>query len=58
MAIEQRYRERAKQARERAATASDERSRRTWLEIAKGFERLADVPAKEPWRVGKAEPKK
>jgi hypothetical protein len=33
MATEQRYRERAEEAREKAEAASDETSRRTWLEI-------------------------
>jgi len=52
MATEQRYRERAKEARQKAETASDETSRRTWIEIAKGFERLADQPPRDPvWRV-------
>ncbi len=59
MATEQRYRERAKEAREKAETASDEISRRTWLEIAKGFERLAEQPEREPvWRVERVKPKK
>jgi hypothetical protein len=44
MSTDQRYRERAKEAREKAELATDETSRRTWLEIAKGFERLAEQP--------------
>ncbi len=59
MSTDQRYRERAKEAREKAETASDEASRRTWLEIAKGFERLAEQPEREPvWRVERVKPKK
>lgn len=59
MATYQRYRERAKEAREKAETAGDETSRRTWLEIAKGFERLAEQPEREPvWRVERVKPKK
>ncbi|HEV2546196.1 MAG TPA: hypothetical protein VGU20_02560 [Stellaceae bacterium] len=51
IAIEQLYRERAQEAREKAAAAGDETARQTWLEIAKGFERLTDVPGKTPWHV-------
>jgi hypothetical protein len=59
MATEQLYRERATKAREKAEAASDETTRRTWLEIAKGFERLAEQPEREPvWRVGRVKPKK
>jgi hypothetical protein len=58
MTTEQQYRDRAKQAREKAEAAEDEASRRTWLEIAKGFERLAEVPGKTPWHVEKVERKK
>ena len=58
MAIEQLYRERAKEAREKAAAAGDETTRQTWLEIAKDFERLADVPGKTPWHVERGERKK
>jgi hypothetical protein len=43
MATEQLYRQRAKEAREKAAATSDDLSRLVWLEIAKGFERLPDV---------------
>ena len=46
-ATEQRYRERAKKAREKAETAIDETSRRTWFEIAKAFERLAEQPPRD-----------
>jgi hypothetical protein len=49
LAIEQRYRERAKEAREKAESASNEMSRRTWIEIAKGFKRLADEPPRDPY---------
>jgi hypothetical protein len=59
MSTDQRYRERAKEAREKAAAADDETSRQTWLEIANGFERLAEQPEREPvWRVGRVKPKK
>ena len=59
MATDQRYRERAKEAREKAEAASNETSRRTWLDIAKGFEWLAEQPEREPvWRVERAKPKK
>jgi hypothetical protein len=59
MATEQRYRERAKEAREKAASASDKTSRKTWLEIAKGFERLAEQPPRDPvWRVERVKRKK
>jgi len=58
MATEQLYRERAKKAREKAAAASDKLSRQTWLEIAKGFERLAEQPPRDPvWRVERVKPK-
>ena len=59
MATEQLYRERATKAREKAEAASDETTRRTWLEIAKGFERLAEQPEREPvWRVERVKRKK
>ena len=59
MATEQLYRERAKKAREKAAAASDKLSRQTWLEIAKGFERLAEQPPRDPvWRVERVKPKR
>ena len=59
MATDQRYWERAKEAREKAEAAGDETTRRTWLEIAKGFERLAEQPSRDPvWRVERVKPKK
>jgi hypothetical protein len=52
MATQDLFRERAKEARERAAATSDDLSRRNWLDIAKRFERLAEQPPQEPvWRV-------
>jgi len=57
MATEQLYREKAK-AREKAAAATDKMSRHTWLEIARSFERLAEVPGKSPWHVERVERKK
>jgi hypothetical protein len=57
MSTDQRYRERAKESREKAEVAMDETSRRTWLEIAKGFERLAEQPERV-WRVEPVPPKK
>jgi hypothetical protein len=57
MATDQRYWDRAKEAREKAETAADETSRRTWLEIAKGFERLAEQPERV-WRVERVKPRK
>jgi hypothetical protein len=56
MATEELYRQRAKEAREKAAATSDDLS--VWLEIAKGFERLADAPGKTPWHVERVENKK
>jgi len=59
MATEQLYREKAKEAREKAAASSNEFTRLVWLEIAKGFERLAEQPARDPvWRVERTKPKK
>ena len=59
MGTDQQYRERAKKAREKAAASSNELSRRTWFEIPKGFERLAEQPAKDPvWRVERVKPRK
>jgi len=52
------YREKAKEAREKAEAATDKTSRHTWLEIARSFERLAEVPEKSPWHVEKVERKK
>jgi hypothetical protein len=58
MATEQLFRERAKEAREKAEAAHDETGRRTWLEIANGFEHLADQPGKTPWHIERVERKK
>ena len=60
MATQRQYRERAKEARKKAEVASDEATRLAWLEVAKGYERLADgraqmtfrhpdQPGKTPW---------
>jgi hypothetical protein len=52
MATEQLFRERAKDAREKAAATTNELTKLVWLEIAKGFERLAEQPARDPvWKV-------
>ena len=40
------YRE-PKEAREEAATSNDELTRLVWIEIAKGFERLAEQPSRD-----------
>jgi hypothetical protein len=45
IATDQRYWQRAKEAREKAAATTDGTDRQTWLEIAKGFERLAEQPS-------------
>ena len=58
MATEQLYRDRAKEAREQAEAATDETSRQLLLEIAKGFERLADLLEKTAWHVERVERKK
>jgi hypothetical protein len=58
MATEDLLRQRAKEAREKAAATTDDLSRLVWFEIAKGFERLADAPGKEPWHVERVERKK
>jgi hypothetical protein len=58
MATDQLFRDRAKEAREKAAATSDDLSRLVWIEIAKGFERLAEVPGKTPWHVERVERKK
>jgi hypothetical protein len=59
MALEELYRQRAKEAREKAAATSDDDIRRIWLEIARGFEWLADRPGRDPvWRVERVKPKK
>jgi hypothetical protein len=53
------YRQRAKDAREKAAATGDELSRLVWLEIAKGFEKLADQPERDAvWRIERANPSK
>ena len=53
------YRQRAKEAREKAAGTRDELSRLVWLEIAKGFEKLAEQPERDPvWRVERVGSKK
>ncbi|HEV2547232.1 MAG TPA: hypothetical protein VGU20_07835 [Stellaceae bacterium] len=52
MAIDQQYREKAKEARERAEASNDKDIRRTWVAIAKGLEWLAEQPPRDPvWRV-------
>jgi len=53
MSTDQRYREKAEEAREKAAAAGDrEDIRNMWLEIAKQFEWLAGRRARDPaWRV-------
>lgn len=59
MPTEQLFRERGKEAREKAAATTNELTRLVWLEIAKGFERLAEQPARDPvWRVEREKPKK
>jgi bacterioferritin (cytochrome b1) len=58
MATEQLYRERDKSAREQAEAAADETTRQLLLEIAKGFERLADLLEKPPWHVERVERKR
>jgi hypothetical protein len=58
MAIEELYRQRAKEAREKAAATSDHLRRLVWIEIAKGFEQLAEQPARDPvWQVERVKPK-
>jgi hypothetical protein len=52
MSTEQVYREKAKEAREKAAASSNDLTRLVLLEIAKGFERLAEQPPRDPvWKV-------
>jgi hypothetical protein len=60
MSTDQRYREKAEEAREKAAAAGDrEDIRNMWLEIAKQFEWLADRRASDPaWRVERVTPEK
>jgi hypothetical protein len=58
MASEHLYRQRAKQAREKAEAATEAR-RQSWLEIARAFERLANQPEREPvWRLERVTLKK
>jgi hypothetical protein len=58
MATEQLYRERAKSAREKAEATTDETIRQILLEIANGFERLADLLEKTPWQVERVKQEK
>ena len=59
MATEDLYRQRAKEAREKAAATNDDDIRRIWLEMANGFEWLAARPGRHPvWRVERVTPKK
>jgi len=58
MATADLYRQKAKEAREKAEAAIDRTSRQKWLEIARSFERLAEVPGKTPWHVERVERKK
>jgi hypothetical protein len=60
MTAEDLYRQRAKEAQERAAAAGDrEDIRHMWLEIAKQYEWLADRRASDPaWRVERVKPEK
>ena len=59
MATEQEYRDKAKEAREKAETSGNPKSRRLWLEVAQAYERLGNLlPGKTPWYVERVEPKK
>jgi hypothetical protein len=59
MTTEDLLRQRAKEARDKAAATTDELSRLVLLEIAKGFDDLAEEPPRDPvWRVERAKPKK
>jgi hypothetical protein len=59
MSADQRYRERAKEARRKAAATNDELSRRVWLDIAKGFDQLVEQPERDRvWRVERVKLKK
>jgi hypothetical protein len=59
MGTEELYRERAKEAREKAKATPDYDTRSLWLKIAEAFEWLANQPEREPvWRVERVEPKK
>jgi hypothetical protein len=52
MSTEQLYREKAKEGRQKAAATSNDLTRLVWREIAKGFERLADMPPPDSvWKV-------
>ena len=57
MTTEQQYRDRAKEAREKAEGSGTPESRRLWPEVAKAYERL-DLPEKTPWHVERVERKK
>jgi hypothetical protein len=48
MTTETKYRERAKEARDRAAVAADETSRQRWLEIARGYEQSVEGAGQDP----------
>ena len=59
MTTEDLYRQRAKEAQEKAAAAGDrEDIRHMWLEIAKQFEWLADRRRDPAWRVERVKPDK
>jgi hypothetical protein len=60
MSTDQQYRERAMEARDKAAAAGDrEDIRNMWLEVAKQFEWLADRRARDTaWRVERVKPEK
>ena len=52
------YRQRAIEAREKAAATGDALNRLVWLEVAKGFETLAEQSNRDPvWRVEKKKPR-
>jgi hypothetical protein len=55
MVTEQLYRDRAKEARQEAKAATDPQKRRLLLEVAKAYERFADLPGKTPWHVERLE---
>jgi hypothetical protein len=60
MVTNQLHRDRAKEARRKAETTSNPKSRRLWLEAAQAYERLADPPPArpagiDPWHVEKVE---
>jgi hypothetical protein len=58
MATEQLYRDRAREARHQAKATTDPDKRRLLLEVAKAYERFADLPGKSPWHVERGEQKK